>query len=114
MKTITQPSRQVALLGTRRAIAFQNLRTRAIWLHQRVGAGVFAAAFDAVFAGRHPRLSRRSGNPEPFLCADMLMATGKRQARASLGHRTLLKRQKGLWLPAAAKITRDNEKALDP
>ena len=38
------------------------------------------------------------------------MATGKRQARASPGHRSVLKRQKRRWLPAAAKIAGDNEK----
>ena len=100
MKTIAQSSRQVALFGTRRAGAFQNRRTRGGRLHQNVGAGVF----DAVFAGRLARHSRRSGNPEPILCADTLMATGKRQAWASPGHRSVLKRQKGLWIPAAARI----------
>ena len=106
MKTIAQSSRAMALFETRRAIAFQNRRTRAGRLHQSVGAGVFA--------GRLSRHSRRSGNPEPFLCADALMATGKRQAWTSPGHRSVLKRQKGLWIPAAAGLTGDNEKAPRP
>ena len=106
MKTIAQSSRAMALFETRRAISFQNWRTRAGRLHQSVGAGVFS--------GLLSRHSRRSGNPEPFLCADTVMATGKRQAWASLGHRSVLKRQKGLWIPAAAGITGDNEKAPRP
>ena len=108
MKTIAQSSRQVALFGTRRAGAFQNRRTRGGRLHQNVGAGgwesVGAPVFDAVSAGRLSCHSRRSGNPEPFLWADTLMATGKRQAWASPGHRSVLKRQKWLWNPAAARI----------
>ena len=104
MKTIAQSSPQAPPLGTRRAIAFQDRRTRAGRLHQIVYASVFDAVFDVVFAGvftvvflvafagRLSRLSRRSGNPEPFLCADTLMATGKRQAWASPGRRSVLQR----------------------
>ena len=98
MKTIAQPSHQVAPFGTRRAIAFQNRRTRGSRLHQSVGAG------------RLSRHSRRSGNPEPFLCAETLMVTGKRQAWASPGYRSVLKRQTGLWIPAAAGLTGDKKR----
>ena len=107
MKTIAQSSRAMALSGTGRATAFQNRRTPGGRLHESVGAGGFA--------GRLSRLSRRSGNPEPFLCADTLMATGKRQAWASPGHRSVRKRQKGLWIPAAGRIGRrvnDNRNIL--
>ena len=74
--------------------------------------------------------SRRSGNPEPRLCADTVMAANIRRsddgiAPCAFPQHNFYYTQQGLWIPVstrmtgwgcriltAARITADNEKAL--